>query len=162
MLDEETYKKELVRMWDMQRGNDYKGKDICDDIFCEDCPLSEINNNKMDGCMDVKNVFEIIKIVERWSKENPPKKYKVSRMEYDILKYLSDNTKHIYITRDEYNCVYLFDEEPKKSSGHWYGRGACSVSVFNELFQFVQWQDKEPTSIQDVLKNCEVMDDESI
>lgn len=85
MMTKEEYEKELVRMWDMKRGNDYKGKNICDGVFCEDCPLSEINNDGRDGCMEPMKVFEIIKIVERWSKENPPKKHKVSRMEYDIL-----------------------------------------------------------------------------
>ena len=85
MIDKETYKRELIRMWDMQRGDEYKGKNICDGVFCEDCPLSEINNDGRDGCMEPMKVFEIIKIVEMWSKENPPKKYKVSKAEYDIL-----------------------------------------------------------------------------
>ena len=85
MMIKEEYEKELVRMWDMQRGDEYKGKNICDGVFCEDCPLSGINNDGRDGCMDPMHVFEIIKIVESWSKENQPKKYKVSRMEYDIL-----------------------------------------------------------------------------
>ena len=85
MMNKEEYKRELIRMWDMQRGDEYKGKNICDGVFCEDCPLSEINNDGRDGCMEPMKVFEIIKIVERWSKENPPKKFKVSRMEYDLL-----------------------------------------------------------------------------
>ena len=87
MMDEETYKKEIVRMWDTLRSDEYKGKNICDGVFCEDCPLSGINNDGRDGCMEPMKVFEIIKIVERWSKEHSPKKYKVSRMEYDILQY---------------------------------------------------------------------------
>lgn len=91
MMTKEEYKRELIRMWDMQRGNDYKGKDTCDGVFCEDCPLSEINNDGRDGCMEPMKVFEIIKIVERWSKENPPKKFKVSRMEYDMLQIYAIN-----------------------------------------------------------------------
>ena len=84
MMNEEKYKHELIRMWDMQRGDEYKGKDICDGVFCEDCPLSEINNDGRDGCMEPMKVFEIIKIVEEWSKENP-QKHKISQLEYDIL-----------------------------------------------------------------------------
>lgn len=86
MMNKEEYKREPIRMWDMQRGDEYKGKNICDGVFCEDCPLSEINNDGRDGCMEPMKVFEIIKIVERWSKENQPKKFKVSQLEYDILK----------------------------------------------------------------------------
>lgn len=91
MMNKEEYKKEIVRMWDSLRDDKYKGScdcdgvPCCDGVFCEDCPLSEINNDGRDGCMEPMKVFEIIKIVERWSKENPPKKHKVSRMEYDLL-----------------------------------------------------------------------------
>ncbi len=30
------------------------------------------------------------------------------------------------------------------------------LTEFNELFQFIKWADEEPTSIQEVLKKCEV------
>ena len=30
---------------------------------------------------------------------------------------------------------------------------------FNELFQFVRWENSKPTLIQEVLNNCEVADD---
>lgn len=32
---------------------------------------------------------------------------------------------------------------------------------FRNLFEFVEWEDKEPTSIQEVLDNCEVIGNES-
>lgn len=79
MLDEETYKKEIVRMWDTLRGDEYKGKGSCDGVYCGDCPLSA-----QDDTNNI-NAFKVIKIVEKWAKENPPKKYKVSQLEYDIL-----------------------------------------------------------------------------
>lgn len=150
MMDKETYKRELIRMWDSIRDG-HKGEYSCYGVDCEFCPLGR-------RCDRTIFSFEMIEAVEKWAKEHQPKKYKVSQVEYDFLKHISDNTEHIYITRDEYNCVYLFDEKPKKSSGHWYGLGACSVSVFNKLFQFVQWKDEEPTIIQDVLESCEVVD----
>lgn len=78
MLDKETYKKELVRMWDSLRTN-CKGLNNCNCVNCEKCPLSEL-----EGCQYVGNDFERIEIVERWSKEHP-KKYKVSKFEFDFL-----------------------------------------------------------------------------
>jgi len=85
MLDEETYKKELVRMWDSIRDDKYKGIDSCAGvIYCEVCPLYKI------GCGSF-NAFETIKAIEKWSKENQPKKYKVSRMEYDMLQIYAIN-----------------------------------------------------------------------
>ena len=85
MMTEETYKKEIVRMWDTLRGDEDKGKGSCDGVLCGDCPLSAQDDFVNDTCTNNINAFKVIKIVEKWSKEHPPKKYKVSRMEYDIL-----------------------------------------------------------------------------
>lgn len=79
MLNKETYKKELIRMWDSLR-TDCQGLNNCNCVNCEKCPLSELDK----GCHYISNDFERIEIVERWSKEHP-KKYKVSKLEYDIL-----------------------------------------------------------------------------
>ena len=86
---------------------------------------------------------------------------KLSKLEYDILKYLSDNTRHMYIVRDGNGYIFLYDKEPQKSesSPWWTGHGMCHMKMFNKLFQFVQWEDSEPTSIEYVLKNCEVVND---
>ena len=35
-----------------------------------------------------------------------------------------------------------------------------AITPFNKLFQFVQWEDEEPTSIKEVLEDCGVIDDE--
>lgn len=86
---------------------------------------------------------------------------KLSRLEYDILKYISDNTKHMYITRNKNGNLYIFDIDPRKSKADdlWTSRGTSWLGVFNKLFKFVQWEDSEPTSIEDVLDNCEVVND---
>ena len=152
MMNKEEYKKEIVRMWDSIR-TEYIGRDTCKGVLCKQCRFRDLKN-----CASIANAFEAIEIVERWSKEHSQKKYKVSKLEYDILKYLSDNTTHRYIERDEDSNIYLFDEKPRKIGGCWYGRGAHLLVPFNKLFQFVQWKDEEPTSIKQVLRNCEVME----
>lgn len=86
---------------------------------------------------------------------------KLSRLEYDILKYISDNTKYLYITRDDCNGLFLYGIEPTKGDGCWYGKYYAGMAAFSKLFQFVQWSDEKPTSIKEVLDNCEVIDDES-
>lgn len=154
MMTKEEYKKELVRMWDSLRTIN-KGKSSCDGVLCGDCQLS-----LFDGCSSAEDIFDIYKTVEKWSKEHPPKKYKVSQLEYDILKYISDNTIFIYIARDENGKNYIFEAEPRKLDDWWYGCGLSYMRIFDELFQFVQWEDEEPTSIQNVLENCEVEKDD--
>lgn len=99
----------------------------------------------------------------KWLCEEYKEPVKLSKLEYDILKYLSDNTVHMYIVRDGNGDICLYDAEPKKSeNGDWWvGRTVHGGMVmFNKLFQFVQWKDSTPTSIKDVLENCEVIDDD--
>ena len=80
MMDKETYKKELVRMWDSIRTK-HVGLDSCIGVKCEECPLQE-NGNHYAG---IKSAFEAIATVDKWSKEHPEKKYKLSRIEYEVL-----------------------------------------------------------------------------
>lgn len=86
---------------------------------------------------------------------------KLSKLEYDILKYLSDNTRHMYIARNKDGNLFLYDTEPVKNKVNdwWSGRNIHGMLAFNKLFQFVKWEDEKPTSIQEVLNNCEVVED---
>lgn len=78
MLNKETYKKELIRMWDSLR-KDHKGEQSCNGVSCRKCPLHGI------GCSEPLSSYEIVEIVKKWSEEHPQKKHKVSQLEYDIL-----------------------------------------------------------------------------
>ena len=69
MMDERTYKKEIVRMWDGIRNDEYKGIESCTGVtYCDECPLYNI------GCGESSKAFEMIKAVEKWSSANPPTK----------------------------------------------------------------------------------------
>lgn len=96
----------------------------------------------------------------KWLLSEYKEPVKVSKLEYDILKYLADNTKYMYITRNKNGNLYIFDIEPRKSKTDdlWTGHGTCAMVVFNKLFQFIQWEDSKPTAIEDVLNNCEVFE----
>ena len=65
MLDKETFKKEYIRMMDSIRTTDLGSFD-CKGVYnCNDCPLNSID------CDYARNAFDIIEIVEKWSKEHP-------------------------------------------------------------------------------------------
>lgn len=93
MINKETYKKELVRMWDSVRTNS-KGELTCSGVKCEDCPLYYVSVCHSYSSVNAYEVYEkaikCINYVERWSKEHPPKKYKVSKLEYSILEAYTD------------------------------------------------------------------------
>lgn len=159
MIDNEKYQKELIRMWDSVR-DDNKGYPGCRGVKCKKCPLYDIKWDDI-GCGYSIYAVKMINIVEKWSNEHQPKKYKVSKLEYDILKYISDNTIFIYIARDENGKNYIFEAKPRKLDDWWYGCGLSYMRIFDELFQFVQWEDKEPTEIKYILESCEVIKNEN-
>lgn len=119
MLDKNTYKKELVRMWDSLRTN-CKGLNNCNCVNCEKCPLSEL-----EGCQYIGNDFERIEIVERWSKEHP-KKYKISKLEYDILRTAID-----YGSDEVFYDSYMLSELFEKG----YFNGATGETYISEYFE---------------------------
>ena len=66
-----------------------------------------------------------------------------------------------WIARDENGLLYRYSEAPYKKSTSWNGRGGSSVCVdgrFRDcIFSFITWDDKEPWSVEELLK-LEVMD----
>lgn len=65
-MTKEEYKKEIVRMWDSIRDDEYKGIESCSGVnYCDECPLYNI------VCGESFNAFEMIKVIEKWSSEHP-------------------------------------------------------------------------------------------
>lgn len=149
MINAEKFKKEILAMMDKNDRFAIDNKNVlrkCVDLKCSECLFGE-------GLC----YFERMK----WLLSEHKEPIKVSKLEYDILKYLSDNTVHMYIVRDGNGNICLYDAEPKKSgNGDWWvGRGAHGMVMFDKLFQFIKWEDSTPTLIKDVLENCEVVND---
>lgn len=153
MLNAERFKEEINK-----HNNEFGLADNivdCGTLGCRNCRFSRLNNS--DGVVIMCSTRKV-----KWLLSEYKEPVKLTRFEYDILKYLSDNTKHMYIVRDGNGNIFLYDEEPQKSesSPWWTGRGMYHMKMFNKLFQFVQWEDSIPTLIKDVLENCEVVEDD--
>ena len=150
MLNAEKYKKEILEksnvVFDFSISKDRHTIEKCLGV-CDNC----IFCNMGEHCSNVKVKWLLAEY------KGPP--VKVSKLEYDILKHLSDNTKYLYITRDRCNRLFLYGMEPTKGDGYWQGKYYAGMSAFNKLFQFIKWEDSTPTSINNVLNNCEVVDD---
>lgn len=104
-----------------------------------------------------------MKNVEKETKEivNSNKPIKLSRLEYEILKYFKDDG-YPYIARDQtLDLLCIYESKPKKSHLVWCNqKGRCDAFPFiQKAFYFVKWEDEEPTLIQDILDNCEVIED---
>lgn len=153
MLNAEKYRAEIL-------GKDCKfglSNRICKCCYeeCATCVFS-LENNPNDGLSHACIIRKV-----KWLLSEYKEPIKLSKLEYDILKYLSDNTRHMYIVRDGNGNICLYDAEPKKSgNGDWWvGRGVHGMMMFDKLFQFIKWEDSTPTPIKDVLDNCEVVND---
>lgn len=150
MLNAERFKEEINK-----HNNEFGLTDSiadCKTLECRNCRFSRLNNS------DDEIIFCNTRKV-KWLLSEYKEPIKLSKLEYDILKYISENTKYLYITRDRCNGLFLYGMEPSKGDGYWNGKSYAGMSAFNKLFQFVQWGDSEPTSIEDVLNNCEVVND---
>lgn len=136
MMTKEEYNRETVRMWDSVRTNS-KGEHTCSGVQCEDCPLYYVSVCHSYNVVNAYDVYEkaikCIDYVERWSKDHPPKKFKVSKLEYDILRTAID-----YSLGDE-----IFDESGMLT-------GLLEKGYFNGA--------TSETYIRAYLNNCEVED----
>lgn len=83
---------------------------------------------------------------------------KLTRFEYEYLKIAKKNKYH-FIARDKDGGVFLYTKQPTKCDLMWESRGN-HIRVFESIFKFVKWEDEEPWNIDNILANCEVMQDE--
>ena len=81
-------------------------------------------------------------------------KTKVLKDERVILRNLDKKWK--WIARDEdRNDLHVYSLEPVKTVYEWNVEGVMNFEnfyIFNHLFQFIKWTDKEPYNIEELLK----------
>lgn len=161
MLNAERFKEEINKY-----NNEFGLADSiadCKTLECRNCRFSRLNNSD----------DEIILCSTRkvkWLLSEYKEPIKVSKLEYDILKYLFNDTGYRYIVRDKYYhegdifYLYIFKNRPREDSGGWHSNDPYDRSqfyAFNNLFKFIKFEDEKPTLIQSILENCEVIEDDS-
>ena len=157
MINGEKYKKELLKVIN-ENVQDFIAFDIrdnkiknCTTIKCENCKFSSIKTGVL--CTQTKL---------KWLLSEYKEPVKLTELEHGILEYLLEKRQYRFVVRERNDCLYIYKSNPKKEADCWKSLSLCrELGPFNKLFQFVQWEDSEPTAIEDVLNNCEVIDDES-
>lgn len=151
MLNAEKFRKEILEnsnvVFDFSMSKDKHAIKKCLGV-CEDCFFHDLG----DHCSNIK---------VKWLLSEYKEPIKLSRLEHEFLKFI-DNEGYKYIARD--NCggvLFRYQKKPTKNIYGKWGKGEiCSdLRMFNDLFQFVKWEDSKPTLIEDVLNNCEVVND---
>lgn len=121
----------------------------CDAIQCEECSF---NNSYSDDSCDAERVKWII-----YEYENI---LNVSRLEYEILKYLSEYTNYKYIAKDKDGICCVFVAEPERKEWYWAREETEeNLSMFKEAFLFLDWED-EPMLINNILERAKVIENE--
>lgn len=152
MLNAERYKNEILEksnvVFDFSISKDRHTIEKCLG-FCDNC----IFFNMGEHCSNVK---------VKWLLSEYKEPVKLTELEHGILEYLLEKRQYRFVVRERNGIIYAYKSKPKKEADSW---GSLSLNnelgLFNNLFQFVKWEDSTPTLIKDVLENCEVVEDES-
>lgn len=159
MMNIEKYIDDILKTNNCDFGFNKRDRKIikCDTKFCKEC-LFNPKNRKVDepSC----NVAKF-----KWLISEYKEPIRLNRLEYEILKWL-EKEGYKFIFRNPNNNLLAHNNAPKKVINGWANENSfnCWVSEnqyktllsFNELFKFIKWEDEEPTSIDELLKNCEV------
>lgn len=153
MINAEKFKKEINKL-----NNDFGLADNivdCETLGCRNCRFSNFNNS------NDEIIFCSTRKV-KWLLSEYREPIILTELEYNILKFIADNTSNIYITRTKTGNIFLHGGKPKKDkvNGLWIGEHPTSLIPFNKLFKFIVWEDEDPRAIKDILDNCEVIEND--
>lgn len=79
----------------------------------------------------------------------------LSEREKQALSFIPEEFK--WMARDEDGTLCTYTDEPPKGESIWQiDNGNCEIlTFFKELFQFIQWEDEEPVSLDELRKICD-------
>lgn len=123
--------------------------------------------DKVEGCEGDEHFVKFLRSVAsrgfiKWLYEDY--KFKLSKVEHELLRHLYKKG-YSYIVRDGSNTVYVYEKRPCRINLYWAPDDVdhnddISLYRLSYLFQFLKWSDEEPTSIKEILENCEVKEDD--
>ena len=131
----------------------------CEDDF--NCYLSRIATNPNDN----KNICRVVTCSEcvRLSLMNLLEEYKepvkLTKFEYEYLK-VAKRERFNFIAKDGDGRLFLYKNKPLKSLDEWIVASKDCCRILDSLFKFVKLEDEEPWNIDNILANCEVMQDD--
>lgn len=161
MINAEKYKDKILEMKDDnywfsidKRDNQFKS---CGESECSKCLINTRPNDE--SCRHAQM---------EWLLSDYKEPIKLSRLEYEILNHVQKEGFN-FIARNDlsdyggnlYGDLFIYEIKPIKPYSNVGWCTTCKSYVlyaFSDLFQFVKWEDEEPTSIKDVLDNCEVIE----
>lgn len=139
--------------------DEIKNHDTNSDDYLE-CWLHQITTNLHDNKNSCSSFTcsECLRLSLMELLEEYKEPIKLTRFEYEYLK-VAKKEGFNFIARDEDNRLYGTSEKPEKFNSTWFS--SCDyVGMFKSTFSFVKWEDEEAYSIDSILSNCEVIENE--
>lgn len=100
-----------------------------------------------DGSLDIMRIYKDYTFKELlWER----KEIKLTNVERIILENIRKEYK--WIARNKEGYLFAYDEKPIKAKYSWNYKYDIYDFPFDNLFQFIQWDDDEPYSIEELLK----------
>lgn len=153
MINGEKYRDKLLKFIEEKDAGSFtfsKGKEgkfwQCGGRRCSECGMSKERSN-----------CSLARL--KWLLSEYKEPVKLTELEHGILEYLLEKRQYRFVVRERNGIIYAYKSKPKKEADSWESLSLNNeLGLFNNLFQFIQWEDSEPTLIQGVLNNCEVVE----
>ena len=98
--------------------------------------------------------LSLMDLLEEYKETN-----KLTKLEHEYLKEAIKN-EYMYIACDVNGHIYFYKDKPFKSLDEWIVASNDCRGILDSLLNFVKWEDEEPWNIDNILANCEVIEDE--
>lgn len=126
----------------------------CSEIPCKSCIFDDCGKHigRSQSCTDR---------LHKWAESEYIEKSTITSKEKAFLNAITFRCK--YIARDSDNALYVYCNKPIRNSmsESWITEDNCyyvSKDMYDNMFDFIKWEDEKPWSIED-LKKLEVRDE---
>lgn len=121
-----------------------------------------LNNKDIMSDNDVEMCL-INGVYHRWGyfiSEVEPLNHKISlsKLEYELLEYYIERN-YQYIARDADKVLFVYDTKSDKLQYQWEATERIKTINFDDLFSFIKWEDEEAIAIEDILNDCEIVEE---
>lgn len=93
-----------------------------------------------------------VDFIKKWLYEEYKEPIKITEDEKVILRNLPKKFKWI-VRFEDFNIPMLSEDKPYKRKNNWFNKnGFTTLDPFGHLFKFIKYDDEEPYSIEELLK----------
>ena len=136
----------LEKILELSKSKGFKNlDDECNNIRCQNKSCSECSIQEVLGLGDCALSDLAEQLLEPYEE---PKK--LTKRERAFCEYVQSG----WIVKDDYGNAEWFEKYPARRERFWFKNVEVGAmcNIVNNLFSFIQWEDEEPYSVEELLK----------